>query len=211
MRINIGATANDGTGDQLRTWAQKFNAHFSVISRSTVAEPGSPSEGDLYIVPASATGANWAGQDGDLAFFINAAWEFMTPFEGWRFWVNDENLKTIFDGTSWITESSGGGGITFTRGATITADYTLTAGDLAGGVYREIDASSGPVTITVPDGIDGAPFEFARIDATANAVAFAAGGSATLDARGGTLSINDQWQAGSVVPRSSDFFLLVGV
>lgn len=113
MRINVGTTANDRTGDPARTWARKFNARFAVKSMTTTAQPGSPAEDDAYIVPASATGADWAGQDGNVALFIKAAWVFMAPSEGWRFWVEDEDKITRYDGSAWgdLVTGGGGGGI----------------------------------------------------------------------------------------------------
>lgn len=57
-----------------------------VISYTTTAPPGSPADGDVYIVPASATGA-WAGQTDKIARWSvdlsEAAWEFFTPKKGW--------------------------------------------------------------------------------------------------------------------------------
>lgn len=57
-----------------------------VISHTTTAPPGSPADGDVYIVPASATGA-WSGQTDKIARWnadLSAPeWEFFTPKKGW--------------------------------------------------------------------------------------------------------------------------------
>ena len=53
----------------------------AVIDR-LAAPPGSPEEGDRYIVDASATGA-WVGHDGDIAAFIDGAWAFFVTLPGW--------------------------------------------------------------------------------------------------------------------------------
>src|SRR5690349_4650996 len=50
----------------------------AVKSRTTAAPPGSPAEGDAYVVAPSATGA-WAGKDGKLAAWLSGAWSFTTP------------------------------------------------------------------------------------------------------------------------------------
>lgn len=51
----------------------------SVASVGDTAPPGSPAEGDRYIVGASATGA-WASHDGELAEYLDAAWTFSTAY-----------------------------------------------------------------------------------------------------------------------------------
>jgi hypothetical protein len=56
----------------------------SVLSATTTAEPGSPTEGDRYIIPASATGTNWAGNDGKVAVYSGGAWLFFTASNGWK-------------------------------------------------------------------------------------------------------------------------------
>ena len=69
-------------------------------SRATNTPPGSPASGDVYIVGSSPMGA-WAGHAGKIGYF-DQTWKFITPNEGAAFWVNDENIFYIFDGTSWV-------------------------------------------------------------------------------------------------------------
>ena len=71
-----------------------------VIDKDLTTAPGSPAEGDLYIVAASATG-DWAGQSGNLALY-HQGWQFIAPKEGSLFWVNDENKLYVYDGAAWI-------------------------------------------------------------------------------------------------------------
>ncbi|KAB2857294.1 MAG: DUF2793 domain-containing protein, partial [Bauldia sp.] len=54
----------------------------AVVDSTVTAPPGSPAEGDRYIVPAGATGA-WAGEDGAVAAFADGAWELVPPEAGW--------------------------------------------------------------------------------------------------------------------------------
>ena len=72
----------------------------SVKDRDLATPPGSPAEGDRYIVAASPTGA-WAGHAADIAVWQDGAWDFHDPREGWRAWVEDENTLLAFDGTAW--------------------------------------------------------------------------------------------------------------
>lgn len=73
----------------------------AVIDRSLAAPPGSPAEGDRYIVAAAATGA-WSGHDGKLAAFQDGAWMLYPPQEGFLAWVADEGALVVFDGAGWI-------------------------------------------------------------------------------------------------------------
>ncbi len=56
--------------------------------------------GDLYLVPSGATG-NWSGQDDDIAAYYDG-WIFLTPNEGWRVWIEDEDRTLLWDGSAWI-------------------------------------------------------------------------------------------------------------
>ena len=74
--------------------------HLSVKSRTTSAPPGTPAEGDLYLVPAGATGA-FAGHVDAVAAFDNGGWAWLQPKVGWRAYVESESLFLIFDGAVW--------------------------------------------------------------------------------------------------------------
>ena len=64
------------------------------------APPGSPAEGDRYIVAPSPTGA-WAGQSDRIAAWQDGAWAFHAPGEGWLAWVADEEALYVWSGTAW--------------------------------------------------------------------------------------------------------------
>ncbi len=71
-----------------------------VIDRTLTTPPISPSDGDIYIVAASATG-DWAGQDDNLAHYLNSSWRFYPPANGWHlFSIPDANF-VWFNGTTW--------------------------------------------------------------------------------------------------------------
>lgn len=73
----------------------------SVKDRDLAVPPGSPGEGDRYIVAGSPTGV-WAGHAADIAVWQDGAWDFHDPREGWRCWVEDENAFLIFNGSAWV-------------------------------------------------------------------------------------------------------------
>lgn len=70
------------------------------ISSTTTVEPGSPANGDVYILPASSTGTNWAGNDGKIGIYYSG-WSFITPLEGWALFVRDINKELYYTGSAW--------------------------------------------------------------------------------------------------------------
>jgi hypothetical protein len=54
----------------------------TVQSAALAAPPGSPAEGQRWIVAAAATGA-WAGQSGKIAAWQDGTWTFYAPLDGW--------------------------------------------------------------------------------------------------------------------------------
>lgn len=77
----------------------------AVISQ-TATPPGSPSNGERYIVGASPTGA-WSGQANTIAVYLTigtAGWVFLTPKLGWRAWNAATADYIRFDGTAWLPE-----------------------------------------------------------------------------------------------------------
>jgi hypothetical protein len=76
-----------------------------ILSRTTDAEPGSPSEGDAYIMTGSASGTDWATFDeDDIAVFSGAVWKQYVPAGRIQMMVGDETNEFIFwDGSAWST------------------------------------------------------------------------------------------------------------
>ena len=72
----------------------------AVKSRTVTAPPGSPAEGDTYIVAPSATGA-WAGKDGRFACWLSGAWSFRTPADGWLAYVVDVGALAVHQSGAW--------------------------------------------------------------------------------------------------------------
>ena len=72
----------------------------SVLDRVLAAPPGSPADGDRYIVGSGATG-DWAGWDGDIALWVDGAWFRLPPKPGWRAWVESEQTLWVYVGSAW--------------------------------------------------------------------------------------------------------------
>ncbi len=73
----------------------------ALIDRDLATPPGSPANGDRYLVAAGGTG-DWSGQDGDIAVRVAGAWEFYTPTAGQLAYVLDEALLLAFNGSAWV-------------------------------------------------------------------------------------------------------------
>ncbi len=72
-----------------------------VISRTT-ALPGSPINGDIYIVPADA-----ASNANEIAIRDDGAWVYIPPAEGFAVYVADTNENVQFDGAAWVPLAAG--------------------------------------------------------------------------------------------------------
>ena len=87
----------------------------SVISE-TNTPPGSPAEGDAYIVGSSPTGA-WADHAGEIATLIGGGWTFTVPAAGWFVYNQGAGDYYSCDGgttPTWtVFEGGGGGGETY--------------------------------------------------------------------------------------------------
>lgn len=73
-------------------------------SRVVATPPGSPVDGDVYIVAASPTG-DWSGKAGNIAYF-DTIWKFIIPAEGVTLWVNDEDLLYSYNGAAWVLSNN---------------------------------------------------------------------------------------------------------
>ncbi len=83
--------------------------HIGVLDDALTAPPPSPSEGDRYIVPGSATGA-WAGRAAALAVCEDGVWRFFAPSPGWCAWSAASGALLVYDGAAWLPVADGGGG-----------------------------------------------------------------------------------------------------
>lgn len=77
--------------------------HLSPQDKDLAAPPitTDADKGKTWIVAASPTGT-WAGQAGKIALCIAANnWTFLTPKEGWRADLRDEDVAYRYTGTAW--------------------------------------------------------------------------------------------------------------
>lgn len=78
-----------------------------IISQAVTAQPGSPSDGDSYIIAATHTGAQWATfTPKDLTIYKGGTWYAWAPVEGLV--VNVAGSEYKFDGGSWVAVTGSG-------------------------------------------------------------------------------------------------------
>lgn len=189
-------------------WADQNDANWrivsallqaAVLSRST-SLPGTPTDGEIYIVPTGdANGDNIAIRD-------NGAWVYLAPSAGWLMYVEDEGVYATYDGSSWGTLNTGGGGTTTTR-ATKTGAYELVAGDFDGKKVIDMDLSS-PAALTVPPGLSVTEPVYVNQGGAA-AFTVTAGAGVTLLNKDGLVS-NGQESFGTILPWGVDTYRVLG-
>lgn len=83
-------------------------AGLSAIDRGLTTPPGSPTDGDTYIIPAGATGV-WASRDNQIAIYRGPptdAWEFYNPVDfrsRLLCYIEDEAVLSVWNGTNWTS------------------------------------------------------------------------------------------------------------
>jgi hypothetical protein len=106
----------------------------SVKDKDLTTPPASPTVGDRYIIPASATGA-WSGKTNQIAEWDGSAWVFYAPSTGWTTYVDDEQKVYSWNGSAWVRT---GGAL-----QTIVAGAGLTGGGQADSVTLNIGQGNG--------------------------------------------------------------------
>lgn len=80
----------------------------SVVSATTTAQPSSPLDGSVFILPPGKTGAEWSSfANGALAYYRDGAWVQLSPREGWLAVVKDADQLLHFDGSAWTLFAPG--------------------------------------------------------------------------------------------------------
>ena len=72
-----------------------------VEETGTDAPPGSPNDGECWIIGDTPSGA-WAGHAGYLAGWTAGGWRFVAPSEGMAVWVASRELIARFIAGDWV-------------------------------------------------------------------------------------------------------------
>ena len=76
--------------------------HLAVEAVAAVSPPGSPAEGERYLLHASPTG-DWSGRGGDLAVYADGAWWFATPEVGWLAYDKASETLLVLKAAGWTS------------------------------------------------------------------------------------------------------------
>jgi hypothetical protein len=109
--------------------------HPKALSATIASPPGTPSLGDVYIIPVGATGA-WAGHDNKIAVYTTG-WKYLDPISGFFIWVADTAKTYRYDEVTlaWVENV-----LTVSNLTDLT---DVDAGDLSTGALLRYDATAG--------------------------------------------------------------------
>jgi uncharacterized protein DUF2793 len=143
-----------------------------VASATTTTAPGSPAEGEAYLVPAGATGFGDAAED-DIAVYTGGEWIASPPFFGRRVFALDAGTPYVYAG-SWgwrlgsiagsVTGDSAGlvireATLSGRSGASATAAGLIPSRSIVLGVLSKTTvAITGPTSYTVGDAGDASRY-----------------------------------------------------
>ncbi len=114
--LMINALTGDGFDSNFRQLLRAIDALLfcSVVNLSTSAPPGSPANGDAYVVKATGTGA-WAGHDNAIAIWTTdnpatpgGLWEFYSAGNGMIVYSIADVALAAWNGSAWAAVGGGG-------------------------------------------------------------------------------------------------------
>lgn len=146
LQNSVPANTNALRSEVLAAW---------VIADDVTAQPGSPADGDCYIIPSGATGAQWATfAEDSLAYFRAGTWYEFTAYEG-LLKVVAGGVK-VYNGSTWEAISGGSGASTTQTGEFMSGfisspankDYRIVVKAAHGGTITETTTRSASGTCT---------------------------------------------------------------
>lgn len=82
---------------------EKFDGFLTltVVDSTTTTPPGVPGDNNKYRIAATATG-DWAGKEGQIAWWTNGAWNYTAPFEGLSYIDATANIEYTYINAAWV-------------------------------------------------------------------------------------------------------------
>lgn len=169
----------DGWGPNLTADMKRVDALLmaKVINRTTNTPPGSPSDGDRYIVGGSPTGA-WTGKANQIAVYDSeaGAWLFLVPAAGWVVYSAADGVDYRWNGSAW-------GRMTMINAANFaTIQAAIDAVPAGGGVVFIPRGTYTPSTVPAFNGITIPANVMVRGESRHNTTLSLAGASTSIDA-----------------------------
>lgn len=97
---NDWAAADAENGMNRNLEYQEMTLWASVVNSSTNAPPGSPANGDCYIVSSAGSGA-WVGQNLTFTYWNGTDWMFLTPANGMTVWNQAASRMMLYKNGAW--------------------------------------------------------------------------------------------------------------
>ena len=127
LGIMNGAADGDLYGDAMRAFQRACDAFLQPIVKGylTNTPPGSPVDGDMYILGSAPTGP-WASYAGHVAKWsaLIAAWEFYLPKDGWQFQANSAREIYRRTGGAWEIFYQEGSWTPYIYGSSVAGSHT---------------------------------------------------------------------------------------
>lgn len=147
------------------------DADYIVTSMNLTTPPGSPANGDTYVVGASATG-DWSGQDDAIAIYdanqSPAAWNFVTPTDGLEVHNVADDTNYEWDAgaspAAWTAVSGGGTVAVEDDGVSVVASSSTL--NFTGSGVVVTDGGGGQADIAIAGG--GGSFSGVRLKLTSD-------------------------------------------
>ncbi len=162
----------------------------SVISTGLATPPGSPAEGDRYIVASGATGA-WAGWVSSVAQFSGGAWLRLIPQAGWLTWDAGLGQLLVWTGSAWTGLDVAMGLLTRTASVRVAEGAAGSATDMvvAEELLSGLSGASVASTVTIPNRAIVLGVSTRTVTAITGATSFDCGISGETSKFGGSLGI----------------------
>ena len=129
----------------------------AVEDRDLTTAPVSPVDGERHIMAGA--GGGWSGgATNRIAVYIESGWEFLIPKEGWTFYVRDEDIHVVWNGSAWVQTGGGITGITLEDEGVTVAGGPHTTLNFVGSLVAVSNIGGGEAQITV-SGITGVNIE----------------------------------------------------
>lgn len=198
--LMINALTGDGFDSNFRQFLRAIDALLmcSVKSKTLAAPPGSPANGDAYIVAASPTGA-WAGQANSIAIWttdnpsaLSGEWEFYPAGNGMIVFNFADTTVYFWNATAWTAVAGGGGGAT--QSGVEQNSYVYSADTGAANAYV-VTLSPAPTIIAGSEVI----FKAANANTGASTIAVNGGSATAIKKNGGTALASGDIAAGQVI------------